>query len=111
MTEHDSNTQPNASLAPLNFVFACSVCCLTIADAYEGREETVQGLSDGINPKDRLVARTYLASCCHVFCGKHLEGGGTLRMHTCASISANTHSQLHPSILLDKGQRLRVQYA
>lgn len=62
--------------SPLNFIYACSVCCATFADAYEGQNETVQGLSDGINPKDRLVTKLYLGSCCHVFCGKHIEGGG-----------------------------------
>ncbi|KAL1797313.1 hypothetical protein ACET3X_003919 [Alternaria dauci] len=62
--------------APLNFIYACSVCCACFADVYEGHKETVRGLSDGINPKERLVTRLYLASCCHVFCSSHLEGGG-----------------------------------
>ncbi|KAH7389444.1 hypothetical protein DE146DRAFT_680299 [Phaeosphaeria sp. MPI-PUGE-AT-0046c] len=61
--------------APLNFIYACSICCYTLADVYEGHNETVEGLSDGINSKDRLVTHLYLASCCHVFCGSHLEGG------------------------------------
>jgi hypothetical protein len=64
--------------APLNFIYACTLCCASFADVYEGHSETVRGLSDGINPKDRLVARLFLASCCHVFCGSHLEGGGKL---------------------------------
>jgi hypothetical protein len=67
---------PGEAAAPLNFIYACSICCYTLADVYEGQNETVQGLSDGINPKDRLVTHLYLASCCHVFCGSHLEGGG-----------------------------------
>ncbi|KAH6875321.1 hypothetical protein BKA58DRAFT_119142 [Alternaria rosae] len=61
---------------PLNFIYACSVCCASFADVYEGHKETVRGLSDGINPKERLVTRLFLASCCHVFCSSHLEGGG-----------------------------------
>ncbi|KAJ4378285.1 hypothetical protein N0V86_005985 [Didymella sp. IMI 355093] len=61
---------------PRNFIYACSICCATFADTYEGHNETVQGLSDGINPKDRLVTKLYLSSCCHVFCGEHIEGGG-----------------------------------
>jgi hypothetical protein len=65
--------------APLNFIYACSVCCASFADVYEGHKETVHGLSDGINPKERLVTRLYLASCCHVFCSSHLEGGGKSR--------------------------------
>jgi hypothetical protein len=88
--------------APLNFIYACSVCCYTLADVYEGYNETVQGLSDGINSNDRLVTHLYLASCCHVFCGSHLAGGG---MHSielshhelCLHITA---PQFHP-----EGQR------
>lgn len=61
---------------PLNFIFACSLCGASFADVYKGHNETVLGLSDGINPKDRLVTRLFLANCSHVFCGSHLEGGG-----------------------------------
>jgi hypothetical protein len=67
---------PGEAAAPLNFIYACSVCCYTLADVYEDQNETVRGLSDGINPKDRIVTHLYLASCCHVFCGSHLDGGG-----------------------------------
>lgn len=59
-----------------NFVFACCICCATLADIYEGHNDSVQGLSDGINPKDRIVTKLYLSSCCHVFCAEHIEGGG-----------------------------------
>ena len=62
--------------APLNFIYACSLCSASFADVYEGHSETVRGLSDGINPKERLVTRLFLSQCCHVFCSKHLEGGG-----------------------------------
>jgi hypothetical protein len=64
--------------APLNFIYACSLCCASFADIYEGYNETVRGLSDGINPKERLVTRLFLSNCCHVFCSSHLEGGGKL---------------------------------
>ncbi|EUC46875.1 hypothetical protein COCMIDRAFT_91417 [Bipolaris oryzae ATCC 44560] len=62
--------------APLNFIYSCSLCSSTFTDVYEGHNESVRGLSDGINPKDRLVTRLFLASCCHVICSSHLEGGG-----------------------------------
>ncbi|KAI8934058.1 hypothetical protein NX059_008824 [Plenodomus lindquistii] len=62
-------------IAPLNFIYACSLCCASFADVYEGHNESVRGLSDGINPKERVVTRMYLATCCHVFCSSHLEGG------------------------------------
>ncbi|KAI4616766.1 hypothetical protein J4E83_006346 [Alternaria metachromatica] len=53
-------TEPGAD--PLNFIYACSVCCASFADVYEGHNETVRGLSDGINPKERLVTRLFLAT-------------------------------------------------
>ncbi|KAF3007807.1 hypothetical protein E8E13_010492 [Curvularia kusanoi] len=59
----------------LNFIFACSVCGATFADTYQGHNETVQGLSDGINPINRLVTKLFMGSCCHVFCSEHIEGG------------------------------------
>ncbi|KAH9881183.1 hypothetical protein J1614_001678 [Plenodomus biglobosus] len=62
--------------SPLNFIYSCSLCCASFADVYEGHNESVRGLSDGINPKERLVTKLYLATCCHVFCSSHLEGGG-----------------------------------
>ncbi|KAF2833810.1 hypothetical protein CC86DRAFT_389938 [Ophiobolus disseminans] len=76
MASGSATVPPGEGVAPLNFIYACSVCCYSFADVYEGHNETVKGLSDGINPKERLVTHLYLASCCHVFCGSHLDGGG-----------------------------------
>lgn len=70
------STQQERECSLLNFIYACSICGATFADNYDGHNETVQGLSDGINPKDRLVTKLYLSGCCHVFCGEHIEGGG-----------------------------------
>jgi hypothetical protein len=66
------------SVTPLDVIFSCCICNATFSEVYKGPCETVQMLSDGINPKERVVSRLFLASCCHVFCGKHLEGGGKL---------------------------------
>ncbi|KAF2118004.1 hypothetical protein BDV96DRAFT_489107 [Lophiotrema nucula] len=60
----------------LDVIFACCICQATVSDIYDGNDESVQGLSDGINPKDRIVSRLWLTSCCHVMCNKHIEGGG-----------------------------------
>ncbi|KAH7371507.1 hypothetical protein BKA66DRAFT_572747 [Pyrenochaeta sp. MPI-SDFR-AT-0127] len=70
---------PEQDVAPLNFIYACCICCASFADVYEGCNETVCGLSDGINTKERLVSKMFLANCCHVFCAEHLEGGGEFR--------------------------------
>lgn len=76
MSSGSVTVPPGEGVAPLNFIYACSVCCYALTDVYEGHRETVLGLSDGINPKDRLVTHLWLASCCHVFCSSHLEAGG-----------------------------------
>jgi hypothetical protein len=104
MTESASRAQLKASVAPLNFIYACSICCTTFADTYEGHDETVQGLSDGINPKERLVTRIYLGSCCHVFCAKHLEGGGMLWMPRFIHLSVLKQTSAAPTFHPD-GQR------
>ncbi|KAF2183338.1 hypothetical protein K469DRAFT_785976 [Zopfia rhizophila CBS 207.26] len=63
------------SISPLDAIFSCSVCYVTFPEVYEVKD-TIQGLSDGTNPKDHLVTKLWLGSCCHVFCNKHIEGGG-----------------------------------
>jgi hypothetical protein len=60
---------------PLDFIFSCSVCGDTLSEVYKGHNRTVQGLTDGINPQDRLVSRLFVGSCSHVICIKHIEGG------------------------------------
>lgn len=71
-----SKAQPNdEGVTPLDVIFSCSVCGDTFADVYHGHRDTVDGLSDGINPKERLVTRLYVSACCHVICIKHIEGG------------------------------------
>lgn len=71
-----SKAQPgnDDDITPLDCIFACSVCGDVFSDVYQ-QPDTVHGLSDGINSKDRIVTRLYVASCCHVICIKHIEGG------------------------------------
>lgn len=67
--------QPDSDdITPLDCIFSCSVCGDVFSDVYQQRE-SVHGLSDGINTKERIVTRLYIASCCHVICIKHIGGG------------------------------------
>ncbi|KAH7125659.1 hypothetical protein B0J11DRAFT_435119 [Dendryphion nanum] len=66
--------EPEA-VTPLDIIFSCGVCNATFSEVYNGQCDSVQGLSDGINPKDRIVTRLWLTSCCHVTCSKHLPDG------------------------------------
>ncbi|KAF2737262.1 hypothetical protein EJ04DRAFT_431119 [Polyplosphaeria fusca] len=72
-----TKARPEAEEAtPLDLIFSCCVCQATFSEIYEGTKESVHGLSDGINSKERLVTKMYLANCCHVICSKHIDGGG-----------------------------------
>lgn len=88
---------PGQGVSPLNFIYSCAVCCDTFADIYHSHDETVQGLSDGINPKHRLVTKLFLASCCHIFCSKHLSGGGTSKPSRDSSQTTDLISTQLPS--------------
>ncbi|KAF2261469.1 hypothetical protein CC78DRAFT_355927 [Lojkania enalia] len=68
-------TKPE-EVTPQDVIFSCSLCNATFSEVYSGHAETVQGLSDGINPKNRLATKLFLAGCSHVICSKHFEGGG-----------------------------------
>jgi hypothetical protein len=73
--EVDIAPPPIKEPSNLDVIFACSVCNETVADVYDGNTESVKGLSDGINAKERLVARLFISSCCHVICIKHINDG------------------------------------
>lgn len=77
---------PEPEVTPLNYIFACSICGDTFSDLYQGHHtDSVQGLSDGINARHRVVTRLYIASCCHAICIKHIENGnGRLHLLTVA---------------------------
>ncbi|KAF2204220.1 hypothetical protein GQ43DRAFT_469254 [Delitschia confertaspora ATCC 74209] len=73
----EQNVDPAIVNAALNLIFACDFCSKPFNEIYEN-QESVYGLSDGINPRDRCVTKCYLADCNgqhHVFCSKHLESG------------------------------------
>lgn len=106
MSVAQERASPELGIAPLNFIYSCAICSATFADAYEGHEETVQDLSDGVNPRNRIVTRTFLATCCHVFCAKHLENGGKSQLQNYCLLTANTIATapaFHPA-----GQRPRA---
>lgn len=70
-----SKTPPeDEGITPLDCIFACSVCGDIFSDVYQ-QHDSVHGLSDGINPKERIVTRLYVTSCCHVICIKHINNG------------------------------------
>jgi|TARA_R110002003_G_scaffold1122_4_gene22485 hypothetical protein len=98
MSSGSVTVPPGEGAAPLNFIYACQICCYSFADVYEGRNETVKGFSDGINPKERLVTHLYLASCCHVFCGSHLEGGGELAKQRVRIVARDSLTLIRASI-------------
>ncbi|KAL5409038.1 hypothetical protein PMIN03_006201 [Paraphaeosphaeria minitans] len=76
-----SKTPPeDEGITPLDCIFACSVCGDIFSDVYQ-QHDSVHGLSDGINLKDRIVTRLYVTSCCHVVCIKHINDGNGPAFH------------------------------
>lgn len=66
-------------ITPLDIIFSCFVCGATVSQLYDDAP-TAQGFSDGINPKERLVTKIWLMSCCHMVCARHIKAGGKLTM-------------------------------
>jgi hypothetical protein len=100
-----SKTRPeNEDLTPLDCIFACSVCGDVFSDVYQ-QHDTVHGLSDGINPKERIVTRLYVTSCCHVICIKHIEGGNGESVRALYSSPANDLQALHSTKLANSHKR------
>ncbi|KAF1960042.1 hypothetical protein CC80DRAFT_284104 [Byssothecium circinans] len=71
----------DATVTPLDFIFSCSVCGDTFSEVYKGPNRTVQGLSDGSSPQDRIVTRLYVGECSHVICIKHIADGNGPPFH------------------------------
>jgi hypothetical protein len=78
-----TDSTPETTCTMLDIIFSCHLCNETFNKIYAGHEgETVQGLSDGINPSDRAVTRVFLTDCHHVICIEHLENGGSFSART-----------------------------
>lgn len=73
-----AGSDSDEEVTPLDIIYSCCVCNATFSEAYQNDNEAIEMLSDGINPKDRTPTRLFLSDCCHVFCTKHLDGGGAL---------------------------------
>lgn len=64
----------------LDCIFACGVCQATVPEVYS--EGHSHGLNSGDSHQEAAVTKIWIADCSHVFCGKHLEGGGQSLEHT-----------------------------
>lgn len=58
-------------------IFSCEICQATVSELYATKKQNEGlfsgGSSDGGNG---IVTKMWIGACAHVFCGKHLEGGG-----------------------------------
>jgi len=78
---------PGAAEVPLEeIVFSCTICQAIPSEVYATKESN-QGFHSGSGDEDGVVTKLWIAECAHVFCGKHLTGGGELLLvshHTVA---------------------------
>jgi hypothetical protein len=81
-------TSPAASMAPSReeshasdkhdpplqqLIFSCQVCHATVSELYSRPEPN---LNPQTRQEDGLMINLWMASCAHLICSKHLEGGG-----------------------------------
>lgn len=80
-------------------VFSCDICQATVSDVYATTEKH-KGFHSGSSEEDHgIVTKLWIAECLHIFCGKHLDGGGE-----CAF--AQNALPYHPLMLIDCRSRL-----
>ena len=61
---------------PIEVIFSCQICYTPISEVYKDLEYD-KGFRDKEGSfSEQPITRLWLADCCHVICGKHLEGGG-----------------------------------
>ena len=58
-------------------IFSCGICQATVSDLYATPEDN-QGFSSDPGSGQGIITKLWIGECSHVFCGKHLEGGGEL---------------------------------
>lgn len=69
-----SSDESERPVPPLEeIIFSCGVCQATVSDLYPANGDNPHSHSD---TDDGMGTRLWIANCVHVFCGRHLEGGG-----------------------------------
>lgn len=69
-----------AELPLEEIVFSCDVCQATVSEVYATKEHHRGFHSGSSQDKDGgIVAKLWMGLCSHVFCAKHLEGGGRFK--------------------------------
>ena len=91
----------SGSLRPVEIIFSCQICYTPISEIYKD-VELDKGFRDTHDAfSERTVTKLWLADCCHLMCGKHLEGGGKPADHSILAEfmtdSVRTGVPLHPS--------------
>ncbi|KAK4496798.1 hypothetical protein PRZ48_012782 [Zasmidium cellare] len=76
MAPHQSaNSSANEFDIPIEeIIFSCGICQATVSEIYADKDK-VHALSSS-GDESAIVPKLWIADCSHVFCGKHLEGGG-----------------------------------
>lgn len=54
-------------------IFSCGICLATVSELYPANEDHPGSHSD---EDDGLGTKLWIGNCVHVFCGRHLDGGG-----------------------------------
>lgn len=84
----------------LDLIYSCSICHETLNDVYRNAQNE-NGLDDGRQQDDEQITRMWLASCGHFFCGRHLEGGGSVS--SCLNLpSTHAYKGSHSTAMINR---------
>jgi hypothetical protein len=82
----DGDNPPDVPLEEI--IFSCEVCQATVSEIY-ATKESHEGFHSGSSEDggNGIVTKLWIGECSHVFCGKHLEGGGECTSQGCLSLA------------------------
>ena len=70
-TSSDDNKYAVPSLEEI--IFSCGICQATVSELYPASEDNPASHSDD---DDGMGTKLWIGNCVHVFCGRHVDGGG-----------------------------------
>ena len=62
---------------PVEVIFSCQICYTPISEIYEEIDYDKGFRASNDSSSQQPVTKLWLGECCHLFCSKHLDGGGT----------------------------------
>lgn len=72
--QNSNNSANDLDISIEEIIFSCGICQATVSELYANKHK-VHALSSS-GDESGIVPKLWISECSHIFCGKHLEGGG-----------------------------------